>query len=760
MPISRRTLEQRNKLSSSSTPDPEGLRPYTFHGIDLTITDHGRQGVGDCPFCSYANKFSVEVETTKFKCWSCNVSGNNIEFIRLLYELSVNTTPNDFYDTILNDRSLCEQSTLTDWGICRSAILTSSWLVPGYSVEGKLTQLYRRTNVKNSNDEWVPRLLPTPGLWPDGKVHSIHMITKELDLSRPRVDIMEGIWDALAYWEVLQTTNGKDDTNVIAVPGCNVWRDEWTLLCKGKDVTIWFDSDHPRVINNQKFQAGYEGIKRVAGKLSGYASSISYLKWGEEGYDPSKPDGWDVRDVLCSAGRDITSRHEALCDLVTKISDIPSEWGVVQPKVGANGTVHVPSIEPISCDSWKDCEEAWKHALEWRDELSYVMVTMLGVAASTNQSGDNQLFLRVIGDPGSAKTRLCKGLLVSKHCKLLLHLKSFHSGYKSFKPGEENLDFSLVSRISGMCLITPEADALTLGKNSEEIDSQVRQIFDGESGNTYGNESDERHYKGLRSPWIQAGTPALMDKDQSRLGDRFLRVRIEQPDEDTKRTILRRALRNERMAVCQSSNGTESSIIPPKLRKAYAITGGYVNWLRTNIDEKISVIEKNMSDYAEDLCIDLGMFTAEMRARPNMDGKKLETFPSKELPTRLVSQLGRLALCVAAVLNKTTVDNEVMKVIKKVALDTSYGHTLNIVTWLCSRNPKSHIEPNPTYQESGGVSERTLAVWCNMTPDRMLAYLMFLRKIGVVEVTQVRQVTHWTLTDRMYKLYLRIMKGR
>lgn len=734
--------------------EPDNLRPYTFHGLDLTSREGGRQQVCDCFVCGSPGKMTIEVNTSKFRCWSCNSTGNSLTFIRLLHEVSTSRTTPQFIDMVVKDRKLRDPSTMSAWGVCQSTIPPHPWLVAGYDTEGKITQLYKRTHIKGSDGLWSWRLLPTPGLHTDpGKSHALHMPASDFNPSRPTIEVMEGLWDGMAYWEVVQTTQAASDTNIVAVPGCNVWRDEWTLICKGKDVTLWFDSDYPRQVDTAKgahtFQPGYDGMKRVSKKLSGHALTVSHIKWGEGGYDPTRPDGWDVRDAL--------SEHpdpmNGLVSLISLVEPVPPDWFSPSQinSSNSNNSRQNSTIEPEACHSWVKCLSAWQEALEWRQELSDVLVTMLAVAASTDQSGDNQLFLRVIGDPGSAKTRLCKGLLVSRHCKLLLHLKSFHSGYK--KEGGE--DCSLVSRISGLCLVTPEYDALTIGGNSDQLESQVRQIFDGESGNTYANSDEDRHYRGLRSPWIQAGTPALMDRDQSRLGDRFLRIRIEQPSEEDKQAILMRALNNELSAMTERSNGTESSIIPPKLRRAYALTGGYVDWLRSNVEERVAEVERNMLTSYKQQCVDLGILTAEMRARPNMDPKKTETFPTKELPTRLVAQLGRLAGHLAVVMNKDSVDREVMRVVRKVAIDTAHGHTLNIVTWMCTRNPTA---PEFTYQESGGIPEKRIAVWCGFTADKASNYLLFLKKIGVARCEFLPQGGNvWTLSERVYKLYLKVM---
>ncbi len=734
MPTARRAVKQIDKT-------PDHLRPYTFHGMQLAI--NSTHGVGDCPFCGKEDKFAAAIDSGLWRCLVCGVGttnggGNALTFLRLLWERS-HPLSALMWKEVAADRRLLDPMTVALWGVCRS-IICNSWLVPGYGPSGNLDQLYKRCWM---DGKWC--LLPTPGYWPLGKSHALHMAG--FDPTLPNVFVCEGPWDGMAIWEVGRTP----DTNIVAVPGCNAWRDEWSEMCRGKNVTLMFDSDHPipeALLQGKTIRPGLDGMCRVAKRLSGIAASVRFVRWGKEGYDPTKPSGWDVRDYLSNTGSLMGDRQVALIELLNKVEVAPSDWFTPHHLNGSaahyNGS---PNIEPAPCHEWSKCEAVWRDALEWRSELGDAICVMLAVAASTNQSGDNQLFLQVVGDPGSAKTRLCKGLLVSKKCKLILHLKSFHSGFK----GEDGKDVSLVSRINGLCLITPEADALSIGMSWDQLNSQMRQIFDGDTGHTYGNSSDDTHYKGLRCPWIQAGTPALMDKDQSRLGDRFLRIRIEEPTENIKRAILLRALRNERSAVLETSNGTESSIIPPKLRRAYELTGGYVDWLRANIEEKIALVE--MDDAAEQWCIDLATLVADMRARPNMDPKKHEVNHTKELPSRLVGQFGRLALCLAVVLNKQSVDADVLKIIRRVALDTAYGHSLNITRWLCSPNPRGITKP---YQESGLMTE-TLAVWCGMTPQRMQDYLLFLRKIDVLKLRGDGR--SWCLVDRVYDLYRKVIGG-
>jgi ribosomal protein L37AE/L43A len=395
MPTARRTTEL-------TTDEPDHLRPFTFHGVDLIIKN--QHGIGDCPFCGKEGKFCVAVDSGLWRCMVCgtgtdNGGGNALVFIRLLYERSIAANSSLLLRDLAIDRKLLTPKPLIEWGVCQS-ITTRDCIVPGYSVNGKikLDQLYQRIRI---DGKWC--LLPTPGIWPEGKVHALHLSAARFDLANPEIIVCEGLWDGMALDEVLYP---KSPSNIIAVPGCNVWRDEWLEMCRGKRVVLLFDSDHPNptaLSQGKTLRAGLDGMCRVAKRLSGIAASVKFIRWGKDGYDPTKPSGWDVRDHLSLS----TDRMAALGDLLSKVEVAPTDWFTPHHLNGASPSSNGSAdVEPMPCHTWLDCEAAWKAALEWRSELGDAMAVMLAVAASTKQSGDNQLFLQVVGDPGSAKTRM------------------------------------------------------------------------------------------------------------------------------------------------------------------------------------------------------------------------------------------------------------------------------------------------------------------------------------------------------------------
>ena len=243
-------------------------------------------------------------------------------------------------------------------------------------------------------------------------------------------------------------------------------------------------------------------------------------------------------------------------------------------------------------------------------------------------------------------------------------------------------------------------------------------MFDGKTSNILRNRDDTLKYDGLRTPWIIAGTPFILSFNQSHLGDRFLKVFIDPPSEDQKQSILTHvgytALRN----VKQRSNCSGDSIVDPLLLDAFRHTGGYVDYLRANVEELLRGVKVDEEDVVR-RCGRMAELTALLRARSEQT-KSEERHDSVELPTRLTHQFIRLAVCLGAVLGRFAVDEDVLRRVRKVAVDTARGRTLELARRLI-----------PLGQT--GAEARTLAGWLGESEDRMLTLLRFLKRIKVLE---------------------------
>lgn len=295
---------------------PDTLRPYLFHGVDLDWKPNGKEAVGECPWCG-RDKFSVKIATGLWQCFVCaegsaKGGGNATIFVRSLHKLGLETTKDVDYELLRVDRKLLDINTLKAWEVVKSPI-TGDWLIPGYSVESKVCNLYRYTPIKGKDGKVKNRLLLTPTL--GHQLHGMNLWKPDVDI----VDICEGPWDGMALWEamyfggfnedgdvsIFSSGNSRlsDSRNVIAVPGTKTFFQSWVDLVGGKTVNLWYDSDKPKTLENGREvePAGIEGVKRVSSLLfnsSNPPNTLNYIKWGEEGYDPDLPDGYDIRDAL------------------------------------------------------------------------------------------------------------------------------------------------------------------------------------------------------------------------------------------------------------------------------------------------------------------------------------------------------------------------------------------------------------------------------------------------------------------------------
>lgn len=316
--------------------DPEPLRPYIFHGIDLQWNPNDRQALADCPFCGRENKFSVNIETGQWRCFVCaegteKGGGNALIFLRKLHGLSWGLVTSS--EAVLAEDRGVDIETLRAWGVSQSS-LTDDWMVPGYNSEGNLMTLYVRKQ---------GTLYPTPTMG-----HAVFG-GNLFDTSKPIVDVAEGPWDGMALWESLrshkQLSDGSlaltgsesssllADRSVVAIPGLGSIGEpmkKWAGFFRDKVVNLWFDSDHPKRTCTQGHKsystvhtymtgratgeccpecgdasgrdimpAGYAGVLRAGSILAGVASEVNYCRWGEDGFDPELKSGQDLRDELC-----------------------------------------------------------------------------------------------------------------------------------------------------------------------------------------------------------------------------------------------------------------------------------------------------------------------------------------------------------------------------------------------------------------------------------------------------------------------------
>jgi hypothetical protein len=333
---------------------------------------------------------------------------------------------------------------------------------------------------------------------------------------------------------------------------------------------------------------------------------------------------------------------------------------------------------------------------------------------------------------------LAEAIAVAKeHIIAKSTIRGLHSGFR--EDGSEGEDNSLLAMVGGKTLVIKDGDTLLQSPNLPQILSEFRDVYDCTSRTHYRNKMS-KDYEGIRMTVILCGTNSLRTIDSSELGERFLDcVLMDKINDEFEDEVLERVAYQADRNLAMESNGQSSSHYAPELLEAMQLTGGYVMHLRENANELLS--STDYPDWAKYLTTRLAKFIAHMRARPST---RQDESADREFASRLVSQLIRLAKCLAIVCNKKSVDVAIMQRVRQVALDTSRGQTLDIVAYLAD-NPE-------------GLESRTLSIYTSRPEEQTRKMLRFLKLIHVVEVftTEVkglRSKQRWRLTKRMTKLY-------
>jgi hypothetical protein len=647
------------------------------------------------------------------------------------------------YSQLVTNRKLLSADTLVKWGVVKSA-LTGDWLVAGYGIDGKLNNLYKYAPAPDNASKMI--LHVTPGL-----NHQLHGLD-QFDPRKPNVHICEGPWDGMAWWELLRQAKRTDtglamttneeisllaDTNVIAVPGCNVFPETWTELFAGKNVSFLYDSDHPKKVEDRTNPpAGWSGMRRACETLIGSEQQPAILQailWGKDGYDPKLPSGYDVRDAVTSVGVMIPHRLAAVDKLLKKLEPIPTDW--VASRSASSKKTGKTEIELIDCESWADLQSEWVNTMQWHEGLETSFLVMLACVTST-MLPDSQLWCKIIGPPSCGKTTLVEAIAVNKKYTISRStIRGFHSGYKA----EDGEDVSLAAMVNTRTLLTKDGDTLLQAPNLGQILAEARDIYDGAFRTHYRN-GKQTENENVRMTWIICGTESMREIDSSELGERFLDCVVmdginDELEDEVLWSVVNRADRN--MSTLGQDNRTDDNRM-----RAIQMTGGYVKYLRENAFDLLAQVQSGEDSLKQ--IIRMGKFVAFMRARPS--GNTTAETATREFGARLVEQHLRLAKCLAVVMNKTSLDAEVLAKVKKVSMDTSRGLCLDISKYLFKAGTEGH-------------THKTLAKIINQKDVRTEELLRFMRAIGAVEFYIGKQGTNmhgqvrWRLTAKMASLY-------
>jgi hypothetical protein len=377
--------------------------------------------------------------------------------------------------------------------------------------------------------------------------------------------------------------------------------------------------------------------------------------------------------------------------VLERLQPPPADWLGAGREYKGEPVPLKPLLEPLECTSYNELVEIWRESAFWSDSIDAAFSSMLAVVMSTRLQG-TQIWLRLLGAPGSFKTTLCEAIAGAHDYVFSTSLQTgFHSGYD--RGGK---DASLIPLMDGKTAMIKDGDSLLSNPMLDQILSQLRDVFDGMSRAHY-RTGKINIYTGLRISFILAGTSSLRQLNRAALGDRFLDCVLPTPrsGDPNRLSMMRKVIQLARDRSKMESNGTAESQDDPRRIRAMRATIGYVNHLRSAATmERIN--GQHFPDPVGEACIQMGDIVASMRARPD---RREEEDIEVELPTRLSEQFLKFARCLAIVTNRD-IDQHVMSRVAKLASDTCYGNTYKVSCALLGA-----AAPVSTISERCGLSE-------------------------------------------------------
>lgn len=737
---------------------PQVLRPYVFLGVTLNYKEDSVEAIGDCPFCEREGKYYINAETGKWQCKVCNVGsdkggGNLKTFFKLLWDRSDKATTK--YEVLSKELRLLYPDSLTRWGVSKS-IITGEWLVPGYDNHGHISQIYRYTKFGKDRK-------------PSLKCMESHGILgmNLFDPKKPDVYLCEGWKDGIALWEILKSTKyseekgysltGNESTsllataNVLAVPGANVFDESWCRIFAGKRVFLMFDNDEHKTKQGDKelvTHPGYDGMKRITERLSssgdGLPLEVCYLKWSDNGdiFNPNLTNGHDIRDTL-TEGKGLTE-HNARIDNLTKIIKrvviIPNDW--IKGRSAASMKTGNLKTDIVKCEDWVTLENSWRKAMTLTPGLRGALVISCAIALSTGMGYDDQVWAMIISPPSGGKSTLCEALATNdKWTYSQSEFTGFHSGWKS----SDGTDVSLVNKLKNKTFLTKEGNTVLKSVNRDKILAQARDLYDKVSRTHYGH-GVSNVYDDFNFTWLMYGTPEMENLDTSELGARLITYVIaDKVDLALDRQITKKKINNHFANRIEGDDEEEVVIDKEALVKARQLTGGYIEYLRSNdkqIRESIKIRRGDvtkLSQFAE--------FISFFRAKPSTTQNEVEG--DREFSSRLGGQFSGLCECIGGVLQKKVIDDEVTRLVRKTVMDTARGRTLDIAHLL--------------FKYRDGLNGRQIPLWTSRPQKEEMERIAFMRKLGIIVIDEpeigssIKAQPVFKLSNHMIELYSNVV---
>lgn len=482
----------------------------------------------------------------------------------------------------------------------------NSFVIPTYNDKGNLNYLYKVIQTPAGKRQILNTPSVDPTLFMDHK--NIHKV----------IWLCEGLWDKMAAEDIIGPARS---ISAAGFPG-STFKQNWCNRLADATVYILGDND----------EAGVKIGDMISTKLSQSPQKPKktyVLRWSE-----ATPPKFDVNDVL------ITHKTDAFSFL---------EKHFIEQESTVISSAKSDIVADISCLTFNDLCNACSEVYHFTSDMRMLLHLLITCLYSLKIEGE-QLWVRVIGPPGSSKTTIAKIVGASEQTLMRSTFTGLLSGWKDDDPN----DASLIPMITGKALIVKDGDALLQLPNVQQILSQLRDFYDKFISATYLNRVSYE-YDNIRSSFIFCGTHSLRNMDNAALGERFLDFELRVAEED------RAAIASCSFETAIKEATTGISVEPAIAAKAKNLIDNII----LNYEGVASI--HNDDKHAIDV---FGKVISYLRAKVERNRQgEIAYRPLPEVPSRIIKQMVKLFQCAPMVIGKNEPNDEVIHLGKKLTLD-------------------------------------------------------------------------------------------
>ena len=363
------------------------------------------------------------------------------------------------------------------------------------------------------------------------------------------------------------------------------------------------------------------------------------------------------------------------------------------------------------------------------DETEIIDVVLATIIA--NRLPGDPIWLFMVAPPGGTKTEILRSLQTEEIFQVsTLSEHSLVSGFRQ-KPGAP--DPSLIPKLHNKVLVIKDFTAiLSMRRESrEEILGTLRDAYDGECVKTFGSIGVVKYVSKFG---ILAGVTPAVDKyfsiEQS-LGERFLKIRLKTKSHEE---MVSKSFDN---IAFETSMRQELSMAVTKLLHTIGIPD----------IAKIRYIEA-CSDKLKALSRLLAILRSDVSRNPYTH--TIDYMPEPEVGTRIIKQLSKLGIGLAAARNKETVDEEEYRLLLRIAFDTLPSKKRKIFDVISQLRIDKSIEP----YDNQFVDTQEISNYSDLPTDTCKSALEDLRLLGIVDRSGSNRFT-WRLTDTIQELIIK-----